>query len=71
MATVKCPLSKRGKPSHEWHDGKKSRIYCYGWIDSRTDGLLDECKKCPDHVNKAQDDLERWKAEHGKRKTTD
>lgn len=66
MATVKCPLRERGNPSHEWHDGKKSRIYCHGWIDRRTDEPLDECKKCPDHVDKAQDDLERWKSENGK-----
>lgn len=28
MATVKCVLGKRGRPSHEWNDGKKDRIYC-------------------------------------------
>lgn len=64
MATVKCPLGKRGRPSHEWHDGEKSRIYCQGWIDSMTDEYLEACKNCPDHVNKAQDDLDKWNAEH-------
>lgn len=28
MATVKCAFGKRGRPSHEWNDGKKDRIYC-------------------------------------------
>ena len=65
MATVKCPLGKRGYPSHEWHDGQKSRIYCSGWVDLRTDLYVDECQRCPDHFEKAQYDLERWKAEHG------
>lgn len=60
MATVKCALGRRGRPSHEWNDGKKDRIYCHGWIDKMTDELLPECKACPDHVNKAQDDLETW-----------
>lgn len=31
MATVKCPLGKRGNPTHEWNDGKWSWDYCsYG-----------------------------------------
>lgn len=45
-------------PSHEWNDGVKDRIYCLGRIDQMTDELLPECKACPDHVNKAQGDLE-------------
>lgn len=65
MATVKCPLGKRGTPSHEWYDGEKSRIYCHGWIDSMTDAPLEACLNCPDHVSKAQDDLDKWRAEHG------
>ena len=58
MATVKCALGHRGYPSHEWNDGVKDRIYCLGRIDQMTDELLHECKVCPDHVNKAQGDLE-------------
>lgn len=27
MATVKCAFGKRGRPSHEWNDGEKDRIY--------------------------------------------
>lgn len=58
MATVKCALGKRGRPSHEWNDGVKDRVYCLGRIDQITDELLPERKACPDHVNKAQGDLE-------------
>lgn len=29
MATVKCARGKRGRPSREWYDGKKYRVYCY------------------------------------------
>ena len=65
MATVKCPLGKRSSPSHEWYDGEKSRIYCMGWEDKRTDAPLEACLNCPDHVSKAQDDLDKWRAEHG------
>ena len=60
MATVKCAYGKRGYPSHEWNDGEKDRIYCYGWIDKKTDDYLPECISCKDHVNKAQDDLEKF-----------
>ena len=58
MATVKCALGKRGRPSHEWNDGEKDRIYCLGWVDPMTDAPLPECVACPDFVDKAQDDLE-------------
>lgn len=58
MATVKCALGKRGRPSHEWNDGEKDRIYCLGRVDPMTDYLLPECLDCPDFVNKAQGDLE-------------
>ena len=66
MATVKCAFGSRGYPSHEWNDGEKDRIYCQGWIDKRTDEPPEVCQNCPDHVSKAQDDLDKWRAEHGK-----
>lgn len=53
MATVKCARGKRGRPSHEWNDGKKDRIYCLGWVDSMTDYPIPECLACPDFVDKA------------------
>lgn len=61
MATVKCPLGKRGYPSHEWNDGEKDRIYYNGWIDRKNYELYPECKECPDHVDKALGDLEKWR----------
>lgn len=48
MAKVKCALGKRGRPSHEWNDGKKDRIYCLGRVDLMTDDPLPECLACPD-----------------------
>lgn len=60
MATVKCKLKKRGRPTREWNDGEKDRIYCMGWLDPITDYPLRECLDCPDHVDKAQEDLERF-----------
>ena len=54
----KCARGKRGRPSHEWNDGEKDRIYCLGWVDPMTDAPLPECVACPDFVDKAQDDLE-------------
>lgn len=66
MAKVKCALGKRGRPSHEWNDGKKDRIYCLGRVDLMTDDPLAECLACPDFVDKAQDDLEEFygRADH-------
>lgn len=67
MATVKCPLIangwKRGYPSCEWNDGEKDRIYCMGWIDPMYDEPLQECKDCPDHVDKAEDDRAKFYGE--------
>lgn len=60
MATVKCKFKKRGRPSHEWNDGEKDRIYCFGYIDLMTEDTLPECLSCPDHVSKAQEDLDRF-----------
>lgn len=60
MATVKCKLEKRGRPTHEWNDGEKDRIYCMGYIDLMTDDPLKECLSCPDHVSKAQEDMDRF-----------
>ena len=60
MATVKCVLGKRGYPSHEWNDGTKDYIYCLGRVDQMTEYPLSECLTCPDFVDKAQDDLEKF-----------
>ena len=63
MATVKCPLGKRGYPSHEWNDGQKDHIYCLGRIDQMYDELTPECEHCPDHVSKAEDDRAKFYGE--------
>ena len=60
MATVKCALGNRGYPSHEWNDETKDHIYCLGRVDQMTDYPLMECLACPDFVDKAQDDLEKF-----------
>lgn len=54
-------VKDRGKPSIEFYKDGKPQYYCYGYIDQRTDELLKECKECPEHVYKAQEDLEKWK----------
>ena len=73
MASVKCALKekglRRGRPSHEWNDGEKDHIYCLGYIDPRTDCPLPECEACPDHVDKAQEDLDRFLSENSGKKT--
>lgn len=60
VATVKCKLKKRGEPTHEWNDGEKDRIYCRGWLDPMTDSPLPECLACPDHVDKAEWDRQKF-----------
>jgi len=60
MAKIKCPLKRRGRASHEWNDGIKDHIYCLGYMSKITDGLVPICRECPDNVNKAQGDLDKW-----------
>lgn len=60
MATVKCALHLRRKPTHEWNDGERDRIYCRGYINRMTDDLLPECVNCHDCVIHAQNDLDIW-----------
>ena len=58
-------VARRGKPSIEWFKDEKPQYYCYGYIDKMTDELLSECKKCQNHVDKAQDDLDEWREHYG------
>lgn len=53
-------VPRRGKPSIEWCKDGVPQYYCHGWIDLMTDELLEVCRECPDHVDKAEDDLETW-----------
>ena len=49
-----------GKSSIEWYNDGKPQYYCFGYIDRRTDELIDECKRCKRQVYKAQEDLENY-----------
>lgn len=51
-------VKKRGKASIEFYKDGKPQYYCYGYIDKETDELIDECRECPEHVYKAQEDLD-------------
>ena len=53
-------VNRRGKPSIEWYKDDKPQYYCYGYIDSMTDDVLQECKECRNHVSKAQYDLDAY-----------
>ena len=52
---------RRGHPNIEWYKDVKPQYYCYGIIDCMTDELLEVCRNCPDHVDKAQDDYDKWR----------
>ena len=52
-------VKKRGKASIEYYKDGKPQYYCYGYIDKETDELIDECRECPEHVYKAQEDFDR------------
>ena len=57
---TKCPVKEgRGRPSHEFTWNGKEYIYCDGWINAMTEEPITVCEKCPDHVSKAQEDLEK------------
>lgn len=55
-------VERRGKPSIEWHKDGVPRYYCYGYIDLMTDELFEVCKNCADHVDRAEEDLEKWES---------
>lgn len=63
MAKTKCAYGKRGKSSIEWYkaDGTP-QLYCWGWVDSMTDKTIEECRSCPEHIDNAQKDLEKYNA---------
>lgn len=58
----------RGRPTVEWMKGKIPQYYCYGWKDLMTDIPFKVCRECPDFVDNAQEDLEKWRLENEKRK---
>lgn len=60
-AKLRNDIKDRGKPSIEFYWKDKPRYFCYGYIDQRTDELIDECKNCIEHVNKAEECMEKLK----------
>lgn len=60
-AKLRKDIKERGKPSIEFHFEGKPRYFCYGYIDQRTDELIDECKECPEHVYKADEVMQKLK----------
>ena len=58
-AKLRTDIKERGKPSIEFVFNNIPRYFCYGYIDSRTDELIDECRECPENVNKADEVMQR------------
>lgn len=63
MAKKQGLVSKRGKPSIEFHKNGVPQYYCYGYIDTMTDELFEVCRNCADYVDRAYEDYEKWKSE--------
>ena len=68
MGRVICQAKKtgqvkyRGKPTIEWYKDGKPQYYCYGYRDAMTEEPLEVCKNCADFVDRAEEDLQRFKA---------
>lgn len=60
-AKLRQDIKDRGKPSIEFEFEGKPRYFCYGYIDQRTDELIDECRNCPEHVYKADEVMKKLK----------
>ncbi len=61
----KCPLRNifgRARPTTEFYIDGKPQIYCYGWIDNRTDDFMETCQACADWVFGEQSDEDFKKA---------
>lgn len=67
MAKTVCKAKKqgvvprRGNPSIEFRKDGVPQYYCCGYIDMMTDELLEVCRECVDHVDRANEDYEKWK----------
>ena len=67
MGRVICQAKKtgqvkyRGKPTIEWYKDGKPQYYCYGYRDAMTEEPLEVCKNCADFVDRAEEDLQRFK----------
>jgi hypothetical protein len=62
MPNAKCKFKRKANQSVEWNDGKKDRIYCYGYNDERYDELFKECFECRNNIRFSDEDYEKWKA---------
>lgn len=60
-AKLRRDIKERGKPSIEFTFENIPRYFCYGYIDQRTDELIEECKNCPEHVYKADEVMQKLK----------
>ena len=60
-AKLRPDIKERGKPSIEFVLNNIPRYFCYGYVDSRTDELIDECRNCPENVNKADEVMQKLK----------
>ena len=68
MSRVICKAKKegqvklRGNPTIEFYKNGKPQYYCYGYRDAMTEEPLEVCKNCADFVDRAEEDLQRFKA---------
>ena len=60
LAKKRPDIKDKGKSSIEFYKDGKPQYYCYGYIDQRTDELIEECKQCKRQVYKAQEDLDQY-----------
>ena len=67
MSRVICKAKKegqvkrRGNPTIEFYKNGKPQYYCYGYRDAMTEEPLEVCKNCADFVDRAEEDLQRFK----------
>lgn len=54
-AKLRQDIKDRGKTSVEFVFEGKPRYFCYGYIDQRTEELIDECRECPENVYRADE----------------
>ena len=67
MSRVICKAKKegqvkrRGNPTIEFYKNGKPQYYCYGYRDAMMEEPLEVCKNCADFVDRAEEDLQRFK----------
>ncbi len=61
-AKLRQDIKGRGKASVEFVFEGKPRYFCYGYIDQRTEELIDECRECPENVYRADEVMRDLKA---------